>query len=55
MTEILKPHQEVKIHVIYDGHDVSVMDIEHNDNSITMTKTEAQYLRDVLNYLLRWK
>ena len=49
--EELNPWQRVKISIVYDGHDIHIQDIEHSDNGVTVTKTEAEYLRDILNYL----
>ena len=42
-----------KVRVVDMGHDINILDTEHEDNLITITKSEAEYvlnrLKEILN------
>ena len=43
---------EVLIKIDHTSHDVVITDIEHSDNSVTITKKEAKWLVEKLKEIL---
>lgn len=43
---------QVNINIQFNDHDITVVDIDHEDNSITMTREEATWLYYKLSKIL---
>ncbi|KKN16781.1 hypothetical protein LCGC14_0972430 [marine sediment metagenome] len=43
----------IEIEVVDMGHDINIQDIKHEDNAVTMTREEAEFVYEKLGLILK--